>query len=408
VALRVIDAAKDFDVRADGRDETENLLDVATRAFRAVKGGDACEVQLPAGEVTTSDRIVIKGYADGSPRFVGAGGRSYNRQGTKLVYRGPAGGTALFLSGFNRGELRDFSIDQGDAKYAIHGSASDPDHPDQLVATSGVLGERLAILGTKPGCVGVALGTDPTLTNGATYEFSEDVWRDVMVRTQGGTAFKALSAGNCKNHSFEHPQVYGADVALDLAAGSGALNVWDINFGDCSIGIRCDGGQLTVSGGDCETNGKSFTLLKGGFPTGSAALLTGIEAWWNRTAAGASPEELVNYCGQLTLQNGTYGYLEGGAAKEFRLVHASLTPVKWGLGSLTSRKNWYYGCGTSSRPYLPIYDTSGNDLAPISGTYGGSMPFRLSSEDDSGGISDDVLELVPFNSRAMRIPHLLP
>jgi hypothetical protein len=315
----------------------------------------------------------------------------------------------VFCESFNRGRIWDVAIDGMDiAGRTLWIGASKWGVPEERMATSGASVRNCHLSRVKPGVVGngaLTLGTDPALIGGATFQCSEWSVRDCVIMAESGGAagftypgmkawgFKTLSAGNCKNGEILNTDFITCNAAIDWAESSGYLNVQSVRFADVRRAVLANSGHLNVVGGDAECGHvDDFRLLAGTSQANSYANISDMEVTWN-VFPNVAPI-LLDYGGGLSLRRNIFGYAD--RRSPFRMIHSALAPGTW--GSLVSEQNAYRGCG-SDRPYIPLYDSNGNDLAPVPMTYGGSTRLAVSSTMDTGSGSDGApIWLKPFNS----------
>ncbi len=404
MSRELIDTESSFDVVGDGStDCTQNLLDAFARAKTKIATGNTCILRIPAGDIAVSDELMLEGTTAGAMCLEGTDGGAFDMACSRLVWHGAAGKTVLSTKAFNRGRIRNIAIRMGQAAVGLHATA--PTAVGQP-STSGAAFERITIDGMAPGKTGIQLGTDPTLVGNMTYQLSEDSWRDILCTGSGGTGILSLSPGNCKNHDFMRLNFNGLDVALDLLRGSGLLNVWTLYAGNCANIIRCSGGQLKVVGYEVETQAKDFRLLYGTMDYGTSVSLESGEVSWSD--APGQPG-LFEYAGALHLARSTFIYRNAsGGLAPFRMAHSRAVTTTF--GSFISEQNTYCGCGSTARPYIPLYDalrSDANDLCPTEGAYGSwnSLSIRAKSWGDVGvPVDGQPIALVPFDGSPIRFP----
>lgn len=368
MARELLDARTDYDVIGDGVvDCTQNLLDLLSDAKTINGAGDSCIAKLPGGDILVKAPLVLEGDSAAAPCLLGMDGGAFDKPCTRLVWGEPAGGTMLTTSGFNRGRIIGVAFKMNNAAVAIHGSASSPTDPTQLVATAAPIFERITISYSQAGAIGIAFGTDPSLTNNQTFEFASAVFRDITY-IGPGTAIKSLCPGNCKDFDFENIYVNACDVGLDLDRGSGNLNVWNFNGGNVGTAFKCSGGQLKVVGYEIETTGKPFRLLTGTMDWGTSCSLESGEVHWSNDSGSAI---LCEVASAIHFARGQFDYRDASGNLQPFVMHHNRA-VTGTNGSFVSEQCEYWGCYQSGRPYIPIYDGQDNDLSPQPGGYGAS------------------------------------
>lgn len=403
MALVTIDAAKTYGIASDGNDYTEELQAALNKASKVVeKDHDPCQVHLPPGPISHSATLMVRGTQGGAPFIVGSGGDGFDLEGTRLVWKGAQDGLQLFLECFNRGRIWDVAFDgQDKAGRNLHVSASKFGDPTQLRATSGYSIQRCKFSRVRPGVDGngcVALGTDPTLTGGQTFQSSEWSIRDCIFMPESNGApgfsyagmkafgFRTLSPGNCKNGEILNCDFITCNKAIDWKDSSGYLNVQSVRMADVRFGFLSNSGHLRATSGAIECGHvDDFRLLWGTMQIGAFATLEDIYCDWE-TASGVNPV-LWEYAGALALRRNQF---RCGDYRPFRMVHGG--PASSNSGSFVSEQNWYAGCGLD-RPFIPLLDGSGNDLAPLPNTYAGVNWLNLKSWGDMGGTTGNRIRL---------------
>lgn len=430
MARAIIDTVKDYTVVADGsKDCTQELLDAAADAYAVIAGGDHCTIQLPeTGDIVVSSKIGLTGIQGGAPCLKGGeGGDAFDLSCCRLVWKGPAGGTVLQTSGFNRGQIKNVAIKMGNAGIGLAPSASDLNDPTKEVACSGAKFIDVSVVDCAPGSTAIAIGTDPALTNNQTYQFSEDKWSGIYLSAapppawapaisyvagayttnlgnnyvcatpgisaaqgasgptgngtgiqDGGvvwnwvppsTGIKLLSPGNCKNHTWATLEADYFDTLCDFTRGSGTLEIGTLWAGNCGQLIKCSGGQLRVGRVETEVSGRyGFRLLTGTMDWSTSVTIEGGEVWWGNDPLGAV---LMEVASAIKLQHLIAAYRDvNGNIQPFVMHHNRAVNGGNCQGSFISEQCEYWGCYQSGRPYIPIYDGGGNDLSPQPGGYG--------------------------------------
>lgn len=394
----VFDSHSDANLLAN----TAALQDALDWGFDEVDHQRFPRLVFPPRYLAIADTVAARGTQAGALAIVCSieGGVPFNSIKATLAWYGDPDKTILYFESMNRGLLRDIEVDgRSVAGHPLHIAASTFADPTVLAATTGVRVVRCRFKHVRPGVVGngcIALGTDPALVSGATYQASEFLFSEVdcIPEDSGGPGFdvanikgygiKNLSGGNCKNGTLDHCTFGTANVALDLITDSGAWFALNCQFGNVRTGIRHNDSQLCVINGDMECNFGAAQFLSGGGTGAGAVRLIGLQC---AVGAGAGAD-LINYGGQLSVEN---SFFFNGGDSFWLKVGASPS----GSGSIRSFQNIFRLCGRdASLPRAPFRDGSNNDLAPESG-YGAENGLGISSwgdVDDLGGGAPLILQ----------------
>lgn len=396
--------AREFGVVADGvTDDTAAIQAALDYGFGVVDVHHLpCAIMFPPGIMVASATLLWRGNSALSPALLGAvpSGAAFNFAGSTFKWNGVNNGVLFFAQSANKGVMQDLAFD-GNSKAGIlcHLSASTYADPTVLAATSGIRVLRCGFKACKIATVGngcVALGTDPTLVGGATYQQSEVVFRDCrfVPEDNGAPGFtyagmraygiKTLSPGNCKNFAAYDCEFNNGNVAVDWSQASGNFVVTNAQIADCRFAYKSSGGHLFVAGGDIEAGHvDDFRFLSGTGGGGlCAADISTVECI--PFLAGAVGT-MIEWAGQLKLTN--CQFVNGNSSvsgdpevpNPFKIILGGSEDSSW--GSIYSTGNLFNGV----LDFAPFYDTSGNRLAPIIDTsYGGNVATNVYSWGDLG------------------------
>lgn len=415
----IVNCQAKFGIAAnDTTDDTAAIQAALDFGYNEVVAGRPCELQFPPGVMKVTSTLLWRGGSSQTPALTGATayGISFDPPKSTFRWHGTANQDLFFAQGANCGLLRDLQFDANSlAGCAADFSATTFADRSVLAATNGVRVLNCVFRCVKIQTVGnaaVKLGTPATLTGGNTTQFADcrfDNCRFVGEDSGApGFTFAGMKAagvlqtegGNCKLFSFNYCDWDLCNIALDCTQSSGPVNVLIAEMGDVRQAFGFGAGSLNVIGGDIECDSvDDFRLLVGTTQIGSTVLIRGVEcAAFMSGAVGT----MVEYAGSLTMDGNPLlrnnnSSVSGDPAlpNPFKLIVSTGTPGTY--GSFNSRQNWYFGCGFD-RPFAPIYDGSGNDLAPVSGVYGGANALKVSSYGDYGGTDVSKLSLGVFDS----------
>lgn len=383
-----------------------------------IAGRASCITSIP-GDVGINATLVWRGNSATSPAIVGPHpvGMSSDFGYSRFTWYGADGGLMMYGERTNCALMNGVSFNgRSVAGCLLQLAASLFASPTTLAAASGVRIKNCLFQKVKMATVGnacVKLGTDPAYTGGQTWQLSDARFDnctffaenaanggDFAAMKAGGV--KQLQGGNCKLFSYNYCQWGSCDIALDVYASSGPLNVFIAEMSNVRTAFKHASGALRVIGADIECSDvDDFRLLSGGTTVGGTAHLSGVEcAAFMAGAVGT----LVEYGGTATLSDCSLlrnlNHSVSGdpdVPNPYKMVvhsGANGTP-----GSFRSQRNWYHG---AVGPYLPAYDGSGNDLAPIPhSAYGGENALRVSSQGDLGGcatVAHPAIQLADFDS----------
>src|SRR5262249_39641940 len=116
MAREIINTKADYDVVGDGsKDCTQNLLDAFADAKQQIVNGNSCIIQVPGGDIAISGTLELVGTTAGAPMLQGLDGGAFDLKSSRLAWTGPAGGTVLKTTAFNRGRIENVAINMGSA-----------------------------------------------------------------------------------------------------------------------------------------------------------------------------------------------------------------------------------------------------------------------------------------------------
>lgn len=415
-----VDIQQRFGVAADGTtDDTAAIQAALDFGYNEIVAGRACGLQFPPGDMKITSTLVWKGNSANAPALFGAipYGGSFDVAHSRFMWYGADNGTMFYAQSANCGLLRDLQFwGRNIAACCCHLAASLYASPTTLAATNGIRVQNCTFEHVKiqtDGNAAVWLGTNSMYTSGQTWQ-QADVRFDncfFVAEDPGAPGFtfagmKAagvlqLQGGNCKLFSYNYCNWDDCNVALDVAASSGPIDVLIAEMGDVRTAFKHGSGTLNVIGGDIEcANVDDFRLLDGGTTIGGVTYLRGIEcAAYMAGAVGT----LTTYGGTLTLEgcsllrNNNYS-VSGDPAigNPFKLVVAD--GASGGVASFRSVQNFYHGCGLVTG-YIPLVDGSGNPLAPNGiDDYAANNALKISSWGDLGGAEGTYRPLGNFDS----------
>lgn len=409
---------EEFGAVGDGvADDTAAWQDALDWGFSEVEASHVPRLMVPPLAYAISDTLVWRGNSAQAVSIIGQLHRAdgYDDLHPRLLWYGSDNATMMYAEAANAGLIRDLVfLGRNKAGILLHLAASSFADPAILKATNGIRLQHVKFKGVKIATTGngcVAVGTDPALTGGDTFQQSDVAFEHCYFigEDTGAPGFtyagmkaygvRMLSGGNCKLLSFFRPNFGTCNYALDLENSSGPITVEILQVGDCRFAIRHNSGALLVNGGDIEcSHVDDFRLLVGSGGVGGSAILRGLEvAGYMSGAVGT----LLEGGGHVTIEdcylcNNNYSVSGDSDFPNPFKVFSNAVPGITNYGSFTSKRNWYRNCGTAARPYIPIYDGSANDCAPVDGAYGATVELAISSEHDTGGPTTG--SLIPFRS----------
>lgn len=412
----VVDVQTRFGVVADGgTDDTSAIQDALDFGFDEVSAGRPCVLQFPIGTMKVSSTLLWRGNSAAAPTILGAAPVGFDRVASTFAWYGANNGVVLFAQSANKGVIQNITFDGRDTGgILMHLSASTYADPAILAATSGIRVLRCGFSSCKPGVSGngcIALGTDPALTGGLTYQQSEVVFRDCWFigESVGAAGFswaglaaygiKTLSNGNCKNFAVYDCTFNVCETAINWTAGSGDFVLVNFNGGNCQKAVRQSDGHLIILGGDFEcADVTDFCFLYGSGGGGDCcADIRSMEAFGYQAGAVGT---MIEWGGSLSLTNCSFGNQNHSVSgnpsipNPFKMIGSGVASAPAGI---TSTGCWFQG----AVDYAPFYDGSGNWMAPVAGQYGGYTGTNVRSWGDKGGVNVNLtpVALGNFDSR---------
>lgn len=394
--------ASEFGVVVNGPTDSASLTANTTACQAALtwaystlsSTGVVTRLLWPAGKINHNGTLLLRGTGAACPAIIGGvqGGKSFDGNSTCFVWYGASGGTQLFVQSGNNGVMEDIGFDgRSLAKYNVEYSATTLANRSVQAATSGFNTRRCAFLHVQnvTGAACMAIGTDPTLTGGSTYQFSEGVWENIYCNPLNpgapgfdasnmlAAAWKSQCGGNCKNFTLSNFSVVFAGTLVDWGAASGALVLRQMVGSTIACSLIAGSGDVEWAGGDIENDSTvtDFKLIYGTPGLGGAAI-RGVQVSVTLATVGGI-KTMTNYGGPLHLSDNILG--ASGAAFLCRVGKV-----------FESRRNHFDSCGSTDSPWAPFVDGSGNEI--LGGFGFGRMEPTLGdrhvlSEGDTGGVS---------------------
>lgn len=413
--------AEEYGVVGDGTtDCTAVLQGLFNFAKTELQAERQVVILLPPGKIRITSTVVMYGTGSMAPILLGAKGRgdNYSSAGSSILWwDGALGGTLFFAESLNVAHFRDVCFDgNSKAKRPFVFSATTFADRSVLAASNDVIWERCQFLNCQVATSGAGcmeLGTDPSLTSGATYEAATGTFRNCLFRGEnngapgftyaGMQAFgvKNMSGGNAKIFRFEDCTFEWCNKAIDNTLGSGQVVVTNPQISDCRCAFEHSAGELTVRGFDIEAGHvDDFRLIHG---TGTGAIAT-IESGESMGFMAGTTGLVVDFVGGLTLRDIAFGNANHSVSGDSNVTNPFNIKINAenSTGSGLTIENCTFDCCDTT--YVPVVNSTGS-LAPIAGNYGGENAFRLKAFNNANKTtaSGTKAPLKDFDNTASRL-----
>jgi hypothetical protein len=335
-----------------------------------VHNGKTIRVVLPKPTVAyrITSTLTYRGHPTCALRFCGELGATDGMAGTRILWDGSTGGVMMHVVGLDSCTFENLEFDgQYKAGKLLHidydefnnGSRIEPSKNTRVTKCGFYRWQQ------NSSAYGIALGS----TIVPNVQVSETWIQDCFFKGSElgvpyyGTGVGQLTAGNCKNVWVQNSQFYWmARGVYGQGSGSSILEVDGCYFGDVQTCVQASVTQARIVSCGAESAVADSQFVVG--TTTSTPASVSIENCYAAITGPASnvivsvtcPLHLVGNRLENMRTTTSIAKVETAAGR-FESTDASANP----RGGVFSHNNWFGNVSTSA-PYAPIYDTSGNHL----------------------------------------------